>query len=333
MTQKRLFQVVGILIAAVWVASGILAFGVLRARKNKADEPTLPPLSSTTAPAITTTAPTTTTSPFATIGGNSYGTTEAPTSDSMSTSGSYPTSGGFFTSDSAATTNAFTPGMTAQSAEPTTAGVTVPSGKSAVIAAYLNAVNTLKNTPDFKLVKTEKLNVVLDEIEPSSVRSMASKIIESNSKTAPVTYNFSGGTDAASGLSPNNVIAPIGRQASVGESGVQSATATATAGGGYKMHLTFGRDVQTLSSAAPIYSGVFETINNDSMGLPASAKVDDFTVTYDNSSIDATVDSSGRLVSLVHHVTVVNSEGHGSLVMSVTTKMHGDNTETYDISY
>ena len=309
MTRKRLFQILGILIAAIWVACGILAYGVLRARKNN-PATTLPPLT-TTAP--TTTAPTTT---------NPFGTTQTPATSSQSV---YPTSG-------ATTTDPYA-GTTEITAVPTTAGLAVPSTKAAVVAAYVNAVNTLKSTPDFNLVKNDKLNVVLDDITPSSVRSMATKIIESNRSTAPVNYHFSGGTDPASGLSPNNVIAPIGRQASLSESAVQSATATPTAGGGYTMHLTFGQDVQTMTAPAQNYAGVFRTVDKDSLGLPSAAKLDSFTVTYDNSSIDATVDSTGRLVSMTHHITVVNSEGHGSLVMSVTTKMHGDNTETYDISY
>lgn len=319
MTRKRLFQILGILIAAVWIASGILAFGVLRARKNRPPATTLPPLTSTTAP--TTTAPATTAAPFATAGGNSYSTT-------------VPAGTSVLASDSAATTGSSVfPGTPTETTAPAPVGQTVPTGKAAIVAAYLNAVNTLKSTPDFSLVKTETLNVVIDEITPASVRTMANKIIEGNRKTTPVNYRFSGGTDANSGLSPNNVIAPIGRQASVSESAVQSATATATAGGGYTMHLTFGKDTQTMTTPAQTYSGVFQTLDKDSMGLPSAAKVDDFTVTYDNSTIDATVDSSGRLVSLVHHVTVSNSEGHGSLVMSVTTRMHGDHTATYDISY
>ena len=311
MKRKRLFQILGILIAAIWVACGILAYGVLRARKNN-PATTLPPLT-TTAP--TTTAPTTT---------NPFGTTLTPATSGQSV---YPTSGAQTTDPYAGTT------APATTTEPTTAGLSVPSTKGAVVAAYLNAVNTLKSTSDFHLVKNDNLNVVLDEITPSSVRSMANKIIESNRSTSPVRYDFSGGTDPASGLSPNNVIAPLGRQASVSESAVQSATATPTAGGGYTMHLTFGKDVQTMTTPAPVYSGVFQTVDKESLGLPSAAKLDSFTVTYDNSTIDATVDSTGRLISMTHHVTVVNSEGHGSLVMSVTTKMHGDHTATYDISY
>lgn len=321
MTRKRLFQILGILIAAVWIACGILAFGVLHARKNQPRTTALPPLT-TTEPSST--APTGTTSPFGTTGTSPFGTTQNPTA---STTGSslFPTSG--------TTASPYTPAGTTTAAPTSAPGITVPSGKSAIVAAYVNAVNTLKSTPNFQLVKTETLNIVLDEITPSSVKSLADKIIESNRKTAPENYRFSGGVDAASGLSPNNVIAPIGTQARLNESGVQSASATPTAGGGYTMHLTFGRDIQTLSNAAPVYSGVFETLNKDTMGLPSTAKVDDFTVTYDNSSIDATVDSAGRLVSMTHHVTVVNSEGHGSLLMSVTTNMHGDYTGKYDISY
>ena len=86
MTRKRLFQIVILLIAAVWIGCAILAFGVLRARKNRPQPTTLPPLT-TTAPS--TTAPTTTTSPAFTIDSNQYGTTS-----SAGTSGGFVTDSG-----------------------------------------------------------------------------------------------------------------------------------------------------------------------------------------------------------------------------------------------
>ncbi len=322
MTRKRLFQIVILVIAAVWIGSAILAFGVLRARKKQPQQITPPSLNMTTAPS--TTAPSTT-APFLTVDSNQYGST-----GSAATTGSSFTGSSITGSSDAPSSSPYT---TAAPTVSTTAGQPVPSSKGAVIAAYLNAVNTLKNTADFSLVKTETLNVVVDDITPSSIRSMADKIIQSNRKTSPENYRFSGGTDARSGLSPNNVIAPIGRQAALNEGDVQSATATPTAGGGYSMHLVFGTDVQTLDTPARTYSGAMQTVNKDTMGLPSAAKVDSFTVNYGGATIDATVDSSGRLVNMTHHVTVASSEGHGSLVMSVTTKMHGDHTATYDISY
>ena len=328
MTRKRLILILIIVIAAVWIGSAILAFGVLRARKAQQPPVTPPSLNMTTQPPESTTSsfsfddsPFSSTAPAATTG-SPYGTTENP----------YGTTGSpYATTGSGSIENPFSAAPT--SAPATSAGPVVPTGKAAVAAAYVNAVNTLKNTPDFSLVKTEKLNVAIDEISPSSIRSMADKIIQSNQKTAPESYRFSGGTDAKSGLSPNNVIAPIGRQATLNESDVQSATATPTAGGGYTMHLVFGSDVQTLETPARSYSGVFQTVNKETMGLPSAAKVDSFTVNYGGASIDATVDSSGRLVNMTHRTTVASSEGHGSLVMSVTTRMHGDYTGTYDISY
>ncbi|MBQ5969080.1 MAG: hypothetical protein IKN72_07395 [Clostridia bacterium] len=220
------------------------------------------------------------------------------------------------------------------STAPTTTAPAVPSSKADIVAAYINAVNQLKATPNFTLTKNDQLNVAIDEMDPDSVRGFADSMIASSKQNSqPKTYHFSGGSDPTSGFSATHVIAPTDRNAALSPGAVTSATATPTGDGGYRIHLTLGTEKQTMTSPAPNYSTVMEVINPDTLGLPSNAKIDDFNITYSGGTIDATIDSQGRITAMTHHLVVPEATGSGSLMVAVTLKMHGDHTATYQITY
>ena len=307
MTNKKLLQIVAVFAVAAVLFCTILIVGMQKIRREQA---------ATTAPTLPTSAPTTLapteTVPAVTIDGNRIegdaGGTTAPTTQSALT----PT----------------------QQTEPTTAaGFTVPQGKNAIIQTYVNAVNKLKSTPDFKLERMDTLNVQIDEMNPSSMRSLANKIIAGNTKTAPDVYTFSGGSDAASGKSATYVIAPAGKNASLDPTIVTSATATATADGGCTISLVLGADTQTLQSPPAKLSGAMDVLSVEAMGLPSSAKINDMTVNYNNSTITATLDSQGRITSMQHRLVVTDSTANGTYVMSVNVRMHGDASAQYKVTY
>ena len=304
MTNKKLLQIVAFVVLAAALFCTILIVGTQKIRKEQATTG-LPALSTT----VPTTAPTTTV-PYVTIDGNRIegdDTTVAPTQNTAPTQDTTPATTG--------------------------AGFTVPQGKNAIIQAYVNAVNKLKSTPDFKLERTDTLNVQIDEMNPSSMRSLANKIIAGNTKTAPDVYTFVGGSDAASGKSATYVIAPAGKNASLAPTSVTSATATATADDGCTISLVLGADTQTLTTPPAKLSGVMDVLSVDAMGLPSSAKLDDMTVHYDNSTITATLDNQGRITAMQHKLIVTDSTANGSYVMSVTVKMHGDASAQYKVTY
>ncbi len=210
----------------------------------------------------------------------------------------------------------------------------IPKTKSEVISAYTEAVNKLKSTASFTLVKQDTLTVEIDDISGgSSVQNIASSMIKNNTNTDPVTYNFSNGTDPSTGKSPSAVIAPLGSNASLGESIVTSATATENSGGGYKIVIKLGKAVQTLSSPAEGYSTSMEVINTDSLGLPSSAKITTLNITYDNSTIEADIDQSGRITAMTHNLVVSEANGEGKMLVSITVALHGNFVSTYKITY
>ena len=308
MTNKKLLQIVAIFAVAAALFTSILLIGMQKIQKQRAEATTEPPALSTTEP--TTTAPTTAV-PQVTIDGNRFGDA----------------------GDTTQPTAAPTTGTTAPSSSADTQSFTIPQDKNGVIKAYVDAVNKLKATPAFTLEKTETLNVQIDEMNPSSMRSLANKIIAGNTKDAPTTYRFVGGSDSASGKSANYVIAPAGKNASLDPTIVTSATATPSTNGGCMLTINLGAETQTVSAMPQKHSACMDVLTVDAMGLPSSAKIDEMTVNYNNSSITAMLDSQGRLIEMQHRLVVSDATAKGSYVMSVTSRMHGDATALYKITY
>lgn len=306
MTNKKLLQIVAIIAVAAALFTTIMVVGMQKIQKQRAEETTKAPTESVTEP--TTQAPTTEV-PAVTIDGNRFGDDDGTTQ---------PTS---------APTSATT--------EPTSApsGFVVPQSKDTVIKAYVDAVNKLKATPNFTLEKTETLNVQIDEMNPSSMRSLANKIIAGNTKDAPTTYRFVNGSDSASGKSANFVIAPAGKTCALDPTLVTSATATPSAGGGCMLKINLGSETQTATELPKKYSGCMDVLTVDSMGLPSSARIDEMAVYYNYSSITAMLDSQGRLTEMEHRLVVTDATASGSYVMSVSSRMHGDASALYKITY
>lgn len=306
MTNKKLLQIVAIIAVAAALFTTIMAIGMQKIQKQRAEQTTETPALSTTQP---TTAAPTTEAPRVTIDGNRFGDaddTTQPTAD--------PTAG---------------------TTEPTSAssGFVIPQSKDTVIKTYVDAVNKLKATPNFTLEKTETLNVQIDEMNPSSMRSLANKIIAGNTKDAPTTYRFVNGSDSASGKSANYVIAPAGKNCALDPTLVTSATATPSADGGCMLKINLGSETQTATELPKKYSGCMDVLTVDSMGLPSAAKIDEMAVYYNYSSITAMLDAQGRLIEMEHRLVVTDATARGSYVMSVTSRMHGDAAALYKITY
>lgn len=210
----------------------------------------------------------------------------------------------------------------------------VPSGKSEIIKTYVDAVNKLKNSSDFSLYKDDKLNVSIDKITGGDlVQSFANNLIAQNQKV-PITYNFVGGTDASTGLTPNQAIAPLNISASVDESAVASATAKATSDGGFTISLALTSEDQTMTSPAPNHATMVEVVDVTPL-IPSGATVNYFNMTYTNTKIDAVFDKDGRITSMKHYLNVDKAEGTArvTLLGEVELALHGEFTSDYTFSY
>lgn len=209
----------------------------------------------------------------------------------------------------------------------------VPKGKSEIISTYVDAVNKLKNTSDFSLYKDDKLNVSIDKITGGEiVQGFADTLIAENQKV-PITYNFVGGTDAATGLTPNQAIAPLNVSASVDESAVTSATAKATNDGGFTISLELTSEDQTMTSPALNHATMLEVVDVGPL-IPSGATVNYFNMTYANTKIDAVFDKDGKIASMRHYLNVTKAEGSARYgIIPIELALHGEFTSDYTFSY
>ena len=328
MTQKKLIRIAALVIAAVWVfcLSFLVASRRLKKEKGNQTLPATTPTAASTAPqSFSEPSKNASTSPKVSIDGN-----RLSTSVTVGDPDWVKAENESKKASEAASIAADIRDSSKESAEKN-----VPSGKKKIIAAYCEAVNELKKTSSFTLVKEDKLNVEIDSITGGTVaKKAADSLINSNTKSAPVTYSFSGGMDASSGKSPSAVIAPLGSEASLSPSDVTSAAAVGDGKGGYTLKLLLGEGVQTLSSPAKGYSTSMEVINVDSLGLSSSMSVSELNITYDSSSIEAKIDKDGRLTSMTHKLVVTKATGKGKMMMvSVDVELHGSYTSTYSVTY
>lgn len=329
MTYKKLAQIAVIIVAAVWIFSIIFAVGITKINRNNASQTEPPSLTTSNqifAPATTAVPPSTTqppTLPPVSIDGNNQATTAPTVGDPdwlIAEKESIKAS--------------------EEASEKAEREKNVPKTKSDIISAYVNAVNKLKNTKSFKVVKTNTLNMQVDELTGGkSIKDMAEKLIAQNSPKGSVTYTFKDGiaqeTDGEqAGKSPDQVIAPMGRPCAITESFVKSASAAPDGNGGYTLKLTFNSETQTLDGEASGHADSMEVIDLEALGLPSGTKLEALSIVYDNSYIEASVSKDGKITSMKHYMQVTSASGNGKyLVIPVQMKSHGDFTSEYQITY
>ncbi len=324
MTKKKLIQYGALAVAAVWVfcISFLIASG--KVRKQRKEAATLPSTSFSASSSAALTSESAATQPKVSMNGNQVSTNVSVSDPAWVVE----------ESKSKQASEAASVAEQIRNSSKAAAKDSVPSGKNEVVAAYVTAVNKLKATSNFTLVKQDVLTVDIDNISGgSSVQNIASSLIKNNTNTDPVTYNFSGSLDPSTGKSPTAVIAPLGSDASLGSNIVTSAQATANSSGGYKLTIKLGKAVQTLTSPAEGYSTSMEVINTESLGLPSAASITTLNITYDNSTIEAEIDKDGRITSMKHTLVVSEANGEGKMLVPITVELHGNYVSDYKISY
>ena len=208
----------------------------------------------------------------------------------------------------------------------------VPSGKAAIINTYVNGVNKLKASTDFSLYKDDKLDLTIDKMPAETIaKSMAESLMQQVQKK-PITYNFVGGTDSETGLTPNQAIAPLNVSAAVEESAVTSAVAAATADGGYKITLILAPETQTYTTPAKNHSTMVEVVDIAPY-IPRGLTVKSLDMSYTDTKIEATFDKDGRITAMVHYLKVERAVANVNFIIDVEVIVHGDFVSNYTFSY
>ncbi len=319
MTQKKFFQLAGIVVIAVWVFC--ITFAVAYKVQTRTPDKNVP---ATNPPATTTT--------------NPYQSTSTPLSGLLSPS--QPSTNSIFgpsptTANNQGLATPTLPTTAQPTTQPTTQAGITPQGKAEIINAYINGVNTLKNTQNFSMYQNDTLNVTITDVQMSGASAFKSAVMAfANNLIAPPepeSYTFVGGVDAATGKTPNAVIAPLNTAAQVDINAVTNAVASPTADGGYTVELTIQPEEQTLYSPAPNLSTMVEIIDMTSR-LPANATLTEMNISYAPTTITATFDSQNRITSMEHKL-VSKGGGAGKMIVEVTMQMEGDYTSNYTFTY
>lgn len=328
MNQKRLIEISLFAIIVVWLSCFSCVICVSMIRNNRAAQT---PEQTTTAPSTTvqtTTAPTTTlpTTEKLIVGGNVVATTVV-VDDPEWLKEQEASIQASKLADEISNSLTTTAPTTAKNSYP------VPKTKDEIIDAYINGVNKVKDTENFTLYKDDTLNLVFDELPGGSIiQGFADSLVADNQK-APITYNFVGGTDSATGKTPLSAIAPLDSYASVNHGAVKTATATPNTDGGYTVKLVLQDEEQTHISAAPNNATTVEVIDVSPL-LPAGATLSNLSINYKATTITATFNNKGRLVYMEHYLCVDRAEGTGGYgPIAATMKMHGDFTSKYTFTY
>lgn len=318
MTQKKFLQIAGIAVACVWVFC--ITFAIAYTIKSRPAEQAPVNKNEEISTGVVNLPTTTTTMPQTTL------TTAAP---ATLVSPSLPTA-------SPSDSSAATPSDSNEATQTTkNDSSVVPQKKNDIINAYVNGVNTLKNTQNFSMSKVDKLDISITDVQMTGGSALKNAVMEfANSIIAPPepeSYVFAGGTDAATGETPNSTIAPLNVAAQVNPDAVTDATATATPDGGYTVALTIQAESQTLNSAAPNLSTMVEVIDASSL-IPSGATLTDLKINYAPSVIKAVFDSQGRITSIEHKLTSKGG-GSGKMIVNVSMTMEGTYTSNYTINY
>lgn len=324
MNQKKIIQLAVIAVVGVWVFCMSTFLSVSVGRKMLASQTTAPAVTAPTVPS--TTAPATTKAPSTTrlpVGGNivmADVSVEDPQwyveeQESIKVSQVI---------DEVNRTN-----TTEKVTKPKS---NVPSGKTAIIKTYVDSINKLKASTDFSLYKDDKLNLVIDKMPAEGIAKSMAETLMQQAQKKPITYNFTGGTDAGTGLTPNQAIAPLNVAATVEESAISSAVASATQDGGYKITLVMNPEIQTYTTPAKNHSTMVEVVDIAPY-IPKGLTVKTLDMSYTDTKIEAIFDKDGRITSMVHLLKVEKAVANVNFLIDVEVIVHGDFTSNYTFSY
>lgn len=209
----------------------------------------------------------------------------------------------------------------------------LPSGNEEIVKALVNAINATKATQSFSLKKTENTSVTIDDVT-GGIESTVNSIVAKQLNKPDTVCTFSNGVDTAgTGKTPNSVIAPLNKMASLSADAIQSANVTAGMNGAYTVEVSLKSETQTLSQSAKNHSGVFETFDFGSLELPSGVTMSELYVTYSGASIKAQINKNGKLDEIVYTLPMTDGGGNGKMIIPVSVKMHGQYECTLTCTY
>ena len=206
----------------------------------------------------------------------------------------------------------------------------VPQDKNAIVSQYINAINGLKNSGNFKLNYNTGMNVSVDEITGGS---LAQKILQSaiNDATVVESYNFVNGTDGSKGVTADNILPPANSGVTLVLDDVISADVISQSASGYTVKLVLDEEHLTTNQMPGRHANCLPPLEMDMS--ESGLTINSYNVTFSNSTIVARFDGQGRLVYIENTAVSPGMECTGTAVITMSLKMHGNITTVYNITY
>ncbi len=216
-------------------------------------------------------------------------------------------------------------------------GTSVPSTKAEIAAAYNKAINDMRAySGKLTLKKHDIIDVQLKDL-PAIAEKIINPVVANLTKTEPAEWTFENGVDVTD---PNRKLIektiPWGREATVTEASLVSASATANADGGYTMVITFISEDSnfdgTKNTSEPTqHMTAMDPLNLGSLDL-GPISISNAALHYPGATCTATVDGQGRLVKLYQQLPLEGT-GTGKAGISLTLNLAGSMDGNYEFTY
>ncbi len=220
-------------------------------------------------------------------------------------------------------------------------GISVPATPAEACAAYCKAVNDAKAyTGNASVRRIEQIDVGVDSCSVAILTSVLDSVVRNFIKSSDETFEITNGTYTNSDGETRNMndrLYPGGRNVTVAEANVTSATATANADGGYTVTLKFPAETSdyangTTSSEPTNHMTAMDPLNLATLSLDP-IEIISANMNYSGATADATVDAEGKLVKL--HINLplngTGEGGKGSLTAEIGVSGFMDTT--FEITY
>lgn len=232
--------------------------------------------------------------------------------------------------------------------QPTVPGndVTVaPTGKEInnlstdeILQNTANAVNTLKQTPNFTALR--KLQVVVKVVDcsvPSAVEKINEIITGVTSKAVPEeTIVFTNGNAVNSKgeqLTPFSAVPPENNNFTLTSAGVASARAEKQ-GDNTVYYINLNAESTTGENPVPVHNaGSLGFLNIESLGLPSIVNITRANMNYPGSTMQITVDKDGKLIHMKNHLPMTGDGEAKVFGIGGSAQFEGYLDEEWTITY
>lgn len=208
-----------------------------------------------------------------------------------------------------------------------------------ILAAVTSAMKKLENEQNFTAERTEKVEVILDDLSVSSLKSIVNRIIQglAGDETSSITFtnglgSGKDGKDDVTDVKVFDVIPPSGGF-KLSLTGIQSAKASKS-GDSTTYEIVLVEENTTFTQPVPQHnSSAFSYLDLTSLDLKGLATITDANMHYPGTTITVTTDGQGRITN-IHYVMPMDGNGSArALGMNGSATFHGSDDENWTITY